>query len=86
LRAWFAPGIFVSLSRGFFFPPQCRMNSFAICSMLNLEAAISTVFATCFNHLYGNCSILELELETDDKSSILELETLISAGIGDFWS
>jgi hypothetical protein len=27
-----------------------------------------------------------LELGADGKSSILELETLISAGIGDFWS
>jgi hypothetical protein len=52
--------------------------------MLNLEAAISTIFATFWNHFYGNCSILELE--TDGKSSILELETLISAGIGIFWS
>ena len=29
-----------------FFPWQCRINSLAICSMLDLEAAISTVFAT----------------------------------------
>ena len=56
-----------------FFPWQCRINSLAICSMLNLEAAISTVFATFWNHFYGNCSILELE-------------THISAGIGNFWS
>ena len=28
-----------------FFPWQCRINSLAICSMLDLEAAISTVFA-----------------------------------------
>ena len=69
----FAPG---------FFPPQCRINSLAICSMLNLEAVISTVFATFWNHFYANCSILELE--TDRKSRILELETLISAGIGIF--
>ena len=68
-------------SRGFF-PPQGRINTLAICSMLNLEAAISTVFATFWNHFYGNCSILELE--TDGKSNILELEALISAGIGFF--
>ena len=84
LRARFAPGNFFPPSRGFIFPPQCRINSLAICSMLNLEAVISTVFATFRNHFYGNCSILELE--TDRKSSILELGTLISAGIGDFWS
>jgi len=29
-----------------FFPWQCCINSLAICSMLDLEAAISTVFAT----------------------------------------
>jgi len=39
---------------------------------------------TFWNHFYGDCSILELE--TDGKSRILELETLISAGIGFFWS
>ena len=50
--------------------------------MLSLEAAISTIFATFWNHFYGNCSILELE--TDGKSSIWELEALISAGIGFF--
>ena len=50
--------------------------------MLSLEAAIWTVFATFWNHFYGNCSILELE--TDGKSNILELEALISAGIGFF--
>ena len=37
---------------------------------------------TFWNHFYGNCSILELE--TDGKSNILELEALISAGIGFF--
>jgi hypothetical protein len=52
--------------------------------MLNLEAAVSTIFATFWIHFYGNCSISELE--TNGKSSILELETLISAGIGNFWS
>ena len=73
--------VFFPPSRGFF-PPQGRINTLAICSMLNLEAAISTVFATFWNHFYGNCSILELE--TDGKSNILELEALISAGIGFF--
>ena len=39
------------LRQGFFsfprnlFPLQCRINSLAICSMLNLEAVISTIFA-----------------------------------------
>ena len=41
----FAPGIF-SLFPGIFFHPQCRINSLAICSILNLEPAILTVFAT----------------------------------------
>ena len=41
------PGLrqgFFSFSRNLF-PLQCRINSLAICSMLNLEAVISTIFA-----------------------------------------
>ena len=67
-----------------FFPLQCRINSLAICSMLNPEAAISTIFSTFWNRFYGNCSILEQE--TDGKSSVVELETFILTGIGNFWS
>ena len=70
---------------GIFFPPQCRINCLAICNMLNLEAAISTVFATGWNH-FSTVVAAILELGADGKSSILELETHISAGIGDFWS
>ena len=51
-----------------FFPLNAASIPWAICSMLNLKAAISTIFAT----------ILE--------RSILELEILISAGTGKFWS
>ena len=64
------PGLrqrFFCTSRGFF-PLNAASIPWAICSMLNLKAAISTIFAT----------ILE--------RSILELEILISAGIGKFWS
>ena len=42
-RSRFAPRIF-SFPRNLF-PLQCRINSLAICSMLNLEAVISTIFA-----------------------------------------
>ena len=53
--------------------------------MLNLEAAILTVFATGWNH-FSTVVAAFLELGADGKSSILELETHISAVIGDFWS
>ena len=71
-RARFAPGIFSPL-HGDFFPLQERINSPAIYSMLNLEAAISTIFAAFWNYFYGSCRILQQE--TDGKSSIVELET-----------
>ena len=60
----FAPGNFSPSA--FFFRRQCRINSLAICSMLNLEAAISTVFATV-----GTTSTVIaafLELGADGKS------------------
>ena len=76
-RARFAPGIFSPLP-GDFFPLQERINSPAIYSMLNLEAAISTIFAAFWNYFYGSCRILQQE--TDGKSSIVELETFF-AGI-----
>ena len=63
---------------------QCRINSLSTCSMLNLEAVISTILATFWNHFCGTFSILEQE--TDGKSSITELETFILVGIGNFWS
>ena len=72
----FAPGNFSSLLGNCF--PCCRIDSLAICSMLNLKAATSTVLATFWNHFHGNCSILGLE--TEGKCSILlELAAATSA-------
>ena len=75
--------IFFPPSQGFFSPSMPRQ--FPRCLQhVKPRSCHFAVVATCWNHFYGNCIILELE--TDGKSSILELETFIFVGIGDFWS
>ena len=98
-RARFAPRILSPFQRNLF-PLQCRINSLAICSMLNLEAAISTICATFSTVIAAFWSkklmVSHVELETffwpeseifgaSNNLGLVQLEVLLGAAVVCAW-